>query len=226
MNLPFSRIPIINKRVKFPVTPHIPGGLTTPEQLRQLADIAETYHGQLKITGNSITIMGLSLADGEKAIKEMNCQPESFIAQAVRGTTFCAGKPDCPMAQQDSTQLGLALDKEFFGQELPGKLRIGVSGCPNCCAEVAVKDIGMYGTAQGYIVLVGGSSGRQARVARQVAKGVPAEAIAPLIRAILAYHREHGQKKERLGAMLERTGWEAFVATVIPEAYRHYTSPS
>ncbi|NLL02621.1 MAG: nitrite reductase, partial [Mollicutes bacterium] len=33
MNLPLAKIPVLNKRVKFPVTPHIPGGLATPDQL-------------------------------------------------------------------------------------------------------------------------------------------------------------------------------------------------
>ncbi|SDF60577.1 hypothetical protein [Sporolituus thermophilus] len=140
---PLANIPFLNKRVKFPVTPHIPGGLTTPEQLRQIAAVAEKYGGRLKIVGNGITIMGLSLADGEKALAELGCKPESFIAKSVRAVAMCPGKPDCPMAQQDSTALGLALDSEFFGQQAPGKVRIGVSGCPNCCAEVFVKDIGV-----------------------------------------------------------------------------------
>lgn len=219
MTLPFANIPFLNKRIKFPVTPHIPGGLTTPQQLRQIADIADQYGGSLKIVGNAITLIGLTLADGEKAITELGCKGESFIAKAVRSVSFCPGKPACPRALQDSTPLGLALDEEFFGQELPGKLRIAVSGCPNCCVEPLVKDIGMYGTAKGYTLAVGGSSGLQAQIAKIVAQKVPSEEIAPIIRSILAYYRQQGKTKERLGQTIERHGWDEFIRKSIPEKY-------
>ncbi len=219
MTLPLAAIPFLNKRIKFPVTPHIPGGLTTSKQLRQIADIADQYGGSLKIVGNAITIIGLTLADGEKAITELDCQGESFIAKAVRSVSFCPGKPNCPRALQDSTPLGLALDKEFFGQELPGKLRIGVSGCPNCCAEPLVKDIGMYGTTKGYVLAVGGSSGLKAQVAKVIAKNVPSEEVSPIIHSILVYYRKHGQKKERLGETIDRLGWSEFINEIIPVNY-------
>lgn len=219
MTLPLSNIPFLNKRIKFPVTPHIPGGLTTSKQLRQIADMADQYGGSLKIVGNTITIIGLSLADGEKVISELGCKKESFIAKAVRSVSFCPGKPNCPRALQDSSALGMELDEEFFGQELPGKLRIAVSGCPNCCVEPLVKDIGMYGTAKGYTLAVGGSSGIQAQVARIVAEKVPAEEISHIIRAILAYYRTHGKTKERLGETIERRGWEDFNNQTVPAQY-------
>ena len=219
MTLPLAAIPFLNKRIKFPVTPHIPGGLTTSKQLRQIADIADQYGGSLKIVGNAITIIGLTLADGEKAITELGCQGESFIAKAVRSVSFCPGKPNCPRALQDSTPLGLALDNEFFGQELPGKLRIGVSGCPNCCAEPLVKDIGMYGTNKGYVLAVGGSSGLKAQVAKVIAKNVPSEEISPIIQSILVYYRKHGQNKERLGETIDRLGWSEFIKDIVPTNY-------
>lgn len=220
MTLPLANIPFLNKKIKFPVTPHIPGGLTTSGQLRQIADIADTYNGSLKIVGNTITIIGLNLAEGEKAIAALGCQSESFISKTVRAVAFCPGKPDCPRALQDSSALGLALDKEFFGQELPAKLRIGVSGCPNCCIEPLVKDIGMYGTAKGYTIAVGGNSGFAARIATTVAEKVPAAAVSGIIAAILNYFRQHGTGKERLGHLIDRMGWEHFVKETIPQAYQ------
>jgi len=220
MTLPLAKIPFLNKRIKFPVTPHIPGGLTTSKQLRQIADIADQYGGSLKIVGNAITIMGITLADGEKAIAELGCKGESFIAKAVRSVSFCPGKPNCPRALQDSSPLGLELDEEFFGQELPGKLRIAVSGCPNCCVEPLVKDIGMYGTAKGYTLAVGGSSGLKAQIATVVAEKVPTEEIAPMIRSILAYYRKQGENKERLGETIDRLGWDEFRQQTIPEKYQ------
>lgn len=219
MTLPLANIPFLNKRIKFPVTPHIPGGLTTANQLRQIADMADQYGGSLKIVGNTITIIGISIADGEKVIAELGCKPESFIAKAVRSVSFCPGKPNCPRALQDSSQLGMKLDEEFFGYELPGKLRIAVSGCPNCCVEPLVKDIGMYGTAKGYTLGVGGSSGLQAQVAKIIAEKIPAEEISSIVSSILNYYKEHGKSKERLGQTIERLGWDAFAQQTIPTKY-------
>lgn len=220
MSLPFANIPFINKRIKFPVTPHIPGGMTTPEELRRIADIAEKYGGTLKIVGGSITMLGLNLADGEKALAELGAKPESFIAKSVRAVGICPGRPHCPMAQQDGTSLGLALDEEFFGQDTPGKLRMAISSCPNCCAEVFVRDIGLFGIKQGFTLVLGGNAGRQAQVGRVAAVGVPAASIQPLIRDILQYYRRHGREKERLGDTLARTGWDEFISAVIPAEYR------
>lgn len=221
MTIPLANIPFLNKHINFPVTPHIPGGLTTPTQLRQIADIADQYGGSLKIVGSTITIIGISLADGEKAIAELGCKRESFIAKAVRSVSFCPGKPHCPRALQDSSSLGLELDEEFFAQELPSKLRIAVSGCPNCCVEPLVKDIGMFGTSKGYTLAIGGSSGIKARVARVVAEKVPAEEIAPMIRVILAYFRKRGISKECLGQTIDRLGWDEFRHQTIPEKYNN-----
>ena len=219
MTLPFASIPFLNKRIKFPVTPHIPGGLTASKQLRKIADVADQYGATLKIVGNSITMIGITLADGEKALTELGCKGESFIAKAVRSVSFCPGKPNCPRALQDSTPLGLELDDEFFGQELPGKLRIAVSGCPNCCVEPLVRDIGMYGTAKGYTLAVGGNSGLKAQVATVIAEKIPSEEIAPIIRSILTYYRKQGKTKERLGETINRLSWGEFIKQTIPEKY-------
>ncbi|WP_346353189.1 nitrite reductase [Azotosporobacter soli] len=205
-----SKIPFLNKRIKFPVAPHIPGGITTPEQLRQIAAIAASRSCRIKISGNTLTLLDLPAADGAAVLEELGCQGESFINSAVRGVNFCPGKGDCPRGMQNSSELGLELDRIFFAQETPGKVRIAVSGCPNCCAECFVRDIGLFGTASGYTLLVGGSSGRQARIATEVRRSIDGAAVPALIEAILAYYRQHGKAKERLGAMLDRTGWAAF----------------
>lgn len=208
-------IPFLGKRVKFPVSPHIPGGLASPDQLRQLAAVADKYGGTVKIIGGGITIMGLSLADGEAALAELGVQGESFIAQAVRSVAICPGKPHCPMARQDSSALGLELDHLYYGRATPGKVRLGVSGCPNCCAEVFVKDIGLFATAEGYTLVVGGNAGRQARVGRVIAEGLPADRVPAVVGAILDYYSRHGRTKERLGDTLDRVGWEKFIATIL-----------
>lgn len=197
-----------------PLAPRLPAGLATPALLRQLADIAEKYNGSIKISGNSIVILGLTAEDHVRAVSELGLDNQSFAGKTIRTVAACAGKPHCPRAVQDSTALGLALEDKFFGRELPGKLRLGVSGCPNCCAEVFVKDIGLYGVGCGYTVVAGGNSGRRAQAARVVAEKVPAEATLPLIEKIINYYQTHARPGERLGQTISRLGFEDFAASV------------
>jgi len=51
----------------------------------------------------------------------------------------------------------LKLDAKNYGPELPSKMKIGVSGCLNSCAESIIKDIGVVGT-KGWRITVGGSA--------------------------------------------------------------------
>ena len=96
---------------------------------------------------------------------------------------FCLGKPDCTRALGESTPLSLELDKAFGGQEVPAKLRIGVSGC----SEVFVKDIGLYATVKGCRLIVGDNSDRKAQVGRIIAEVLPHDKVTPAIRLLLDY---------------------------------------
>ncbi len=49
--------------------------------------------------------------------------------------------------------------EEFFSEfELPAKVKIGVSGCPLCCGESFVRDIGMFAKKKGWTFIVGGEA--------------------------------------------------------------------
>ncbi|TWH46431.1 nitrite reductase [Sporomusa sp. KB1] len=191
-----------------PLAPRLPAGLVTPVMLRHLADIAEKYKGAIKVAGNSIVILGLSPQDRTLALAELGLTSQPLSAKAVRSVVVCAGKPYCSRAQQDSTTLGLALDNKFCGAELPGKLRIGISGCPNACSEVFVKDIGLFGVSAGYTVVVGGNSSRQARPGRIITEKISPAEVLPLVTKIIAYYKTYGQPGERLGQTMSRRGFE------------------
>lgn len=201
-------IPFLNKRIKFPIAPHFPGGLVSAADLHKLADVAEQRGARLKISGNNLILLDIPVADSETVLAELGRPGESFIGSGVRGVGFCPGKGECPRGQQASSELGLALDQQFFGQRAPGKVRIAVSGCPNCCAESFVRDIGLFGLPTGYTLVVGGSSGRRAQIARELLQGLSAEQVPAVITLLLDYYRQNANDKERLGAMLNRIGWD------------------
>ncbi|SDD98274.1 nitrite reductase [Sporomusa acidovorans] len=197
-------------RSTLPLAPYLPGGLVAPAQLYRIAEIGEKYGATIKLAGNSIVILGLSPEDRALALAELGLNDQSLSAKAIRSVAICAGKPFCPRALQDSTALGLALEDRLYGTKLPGKLRIGVSGCPNACSEIFIKDIGLYGVAAGYTLVVGGSAGRNAQAGRMIANKVPSAEVLSLIGQILDYYKKYGQPDERLGELISRRGFEDF----------------
>ena len=64
----------------------------------------------------------------------------------------------------------IKLDVEFhLGRNLPNKLKIGVSGCPNSCADSHTRDIGLIGGPKGWILYLGGRGGVIPRLGDRIA---------------------------------------------------------
>jgi len=133
----------------YAVAPHIPCGVVSPETLRKLADVAEKFGcAAMKITSAArIALVGLKEDQVDDVWAELGIDPGAAVGLCVRSVKACPGTALCKRGQQDSLGMGLKLDEKYHGMELPGKLKMGVSGCPFQCAETAIKDIGLQGTA-------------------------------------------------------------------------------
>lgn len=68
----------------------------------------------------------------------------------------CVGKDHCRFGTQDSTGLGIKLEKILWGSWTPHKVKLGVSGCPRNCAEATCKDIGIVCVDSGFQISVAG----------------------------------------------------------------------
>jgi NAD(P)H-nitrite reductase large subunit len=97
----------------------------------------------------------------------------------------------------------------YVGIDLPAKVKFGVSGCPFCCGESYVRDVGLIGTKKGWNVIFGGNSGAKARVGDLLAKGLDKDAAIDLVKRALEYYKENGKKKERTARFMNRTGVDA-----------------
>ncbi|MBN2594416.1 MAG: NAD(P)/FAD-dependent oxidoreductase, partial [Sedimentisphaerales bacterium] len=201
----------------YAVAPHIPCGVVTPTTLRKIADVAEKYEAQaLKITGAArIAIVGVKEEDVESIWSELGMSPGSAVGLCVRSVKACPGTTFCKRGQQDSLSVGLELDSKYHGMELPGKLKIGVSGCPNQCAETCIKDIGLVGTLKGWRVLVGGNGGARPRLAKEIARDISKEQALDIVDKIVKFYKSNGKKHQRLGALMENMSLEEFKAAAI-----------
>ena len=201
----------------YAVAPHIPCGVVEPATLRKLADVAEKYNAAaLKITSAArIAIVGVDEKNIDSIWSELGMSPGFAVGLCVRSVKACPGTTFCKRGMQDSLTLGLKLDEKYHGLELPGKFKIGVSGCPNQCAETCIKDIGLVGMPKGWRLLVGGNGGAKARLSRELARDLSEEQALGLIDKIIEYYKASAKPHQRLGAMIEKTGFDEFKSAVL-----------
>ena len=203
----------------YAVAPHIPCGVVKPQTLRKLADVAEKYRAAaLKITSAArIAMVGLKQEDVDNVWSELGMSPGSAVGLCVRSVKACPGTTFCKRGIQDSLSLGLKLDEKYHGLKLPGKFKLGVSGCPNQCAETCIKDIGLVGMPKGWKVLVGGNGGAKARLSRELTRNLSTEQALELIDKIIEYYKANAKPHQRLGAMIEKMGFDEFESAVLGE---------
>lgn len=198
-------------RQSYGIAPHIPCGVVTPEILRKIADVAEKYQvPMLKITSAArIALLGISEAQVPAIWNELGMEPGNVVGICVRSVKACPGTSYCKRGQTDSLAVGLLLDQRYHGLELPGKTKLGVSGCPNQCGETSFKDIGLVGTPKGWRLYVGGNGGTSPRIGDLLAEQLPTEDALALVERVLDYYRANAKPRERMGRMIDRLGLAA-----------------
>jgi NAD(P)H-nitrite reductase large subunit len=201
----------------YAIVPHLPLGLITPAQLRKIADVAEKYQtAALKITSAArIAIVGLKEEDIDQAWKDLGMNPGAAVGLCVRSIKACPGNTLCRLGQQDALAMGAELDTLYHGLPLPGKLKMGVSGCLNQCAESSVKDLGLVGKAKGWTILVGGNAASRARIGVTLSEDLSSEKTLATCARVIAYFKENGKKGERMGRFIDRVGFETFKVAVL-----------
>ncbi|AWI05814.1 NAD(P)/FAD-dependent oxidoreductase [Clostridium drakei] len=205
----------------YSIAPHLTAGIVTPEVLRTIADVAEKYNAAaVKVTGaQRIALVGLKQEDLDSVWKDLDMDPGAAIGLCVRSIKICPGTTFCKRGLQDSVAVGSKLDSLYHGKELPNKLKIGVSGCPNSCADSAFKDIGLIGGGKGWMLYVGGKGGAKPRIADRIALSVSEEKIYDLIEKVIQVYSENAGTRERLGDYIDRLGLEAFKEQIDINSY-------
>ena len=200
-------------KTTFAIAPHIPGGIITDfDMLRRLAAVAEKYQVKaIKLTSaQRMALVGLQPADLDQIWQELGMIPGAAIGLCVRSVKICPGTDFCRIGLQDAVKVGLALDGKYHGFELPYKFKIGVSGCPNSCAESAGKDIGLVGFKNGWQVSAGGFlSGIKPRLADVIATDLDDYQAMQLVDRIIDWYVKVN-KKRRLGKIIDEVGLETF----------------
>ncbi|MEW9123357.1 MAG: NAD(P)/FAD-dependent oxidoreductase [Thermotaleaceae bacterium] len=204
-----------NGKKTFGITPRIPGGFISPEQLIKIGEIAKKYKGTLKITsGQRVAILGLQPEDVPLVWKELDMEPAVLSPYSVKNVEMCPAS-FCKRAKQNSLRLGMKLEKALYGTPTPNRTKVGVAGCRNACTSVYSKDIGIIADVDGYMVTVGGSAGFHQRLSEIVTVGLREEDAFLVVRIILDYYNTHGSMGEKMGAFIDRIGFTHFQKEVM-----------
>ena len=207
---------IQNDNETYAVAPHIPCGVVTPALLRTLADVAEKYEAKaLKITGAArIAIVGIKEKDVDDLWKELEMATGHAVGLCVRSVRACPGTTFCKLGKQDALGLGMKLDEIYHGRQLPGKFKMAVSGCNLNCSESWVRDIGLYGKSDGWVLLAGGNVGASPRIAQEILTELSDEEALAKVEEVVNFYQENAKKGERMGKMIDRLGLEPLKAAV------------
>jgi len=200
----------IQKDGTFSVVPRIRGGVTSPDELRRIADVADKYHvPMVKITGSQrIDLLGISKADLPKVWADLGMPSGQAYTKGVRMVKTCVGTEFCRFGTQDSTAAGIEMERRFEQLYTPHKVKMATVGCPRNCAEATVKDIGLIGVEGGWQVVVGGAAGKSVRKADLLVTVETTEAALEASEVFFQYYRENANYLERTYDFVERIGIE------------------
>jgi len=205
----------------FSVVPQMRGGVTSPEQLRRIADVAEKYDVKLvKLTGGQrIDLLGIRKEDLPAVWADLDMPSGYAYSKSFRTVKTCVGSDFCRFGVGDSTGLGVAIETKFQGLESPAKLKLAVSGCPRNCAESLCKDVGVVAVEGGrWEIYVGGAAGAHIRKGDLLATVDSTESVMILTGRFMQYYRQNAKWLERTYAFVPRMGIEHLRAVVVDDS--------
>jgi len=209
----------IQKDGTYSVVPRMYGGVTNPAQLRKIADVAEKYAvPMVKVTGGQrIDLLGVKKEDLPSMWADLDMPSGYAYGKSIRTVKTCVGSEFCRFGTQNSTQMGIDLEKAFDHMWAPHKVKFAVSGCPRNCAESGIKDVGIIGVDSGWEIYVGGNGGIKTEVAQFLCKVKTHEEVLEYSAAFIQIYREEARYLDRTVHWLHRVGLDYVKKRVVED---------
>ena len=212
----------IQKDGTYSVVPRMWGGITSPKELRAIADVVEKYNAPMvKVTGGQrLDIFGIRKEDLPAVWADLNAAgmvSGHAYGKALRTVKTCVGSEWCRFGTQDSTGLGVRLERMSWGSWMPHKFKIAVSGCPRNCAEATIKDFGVVCVDSGYELHVGGNGGTKVRATDLLCKVATEQEALDYCAAFIQLYREKARYLERTAPWIERVGLAYVKARIVDD---------
>jgi nitrite reductase (NADH) large subunit len=203
----------IQKDGTYSVVPRMWGGVTSASELRAIADVVDKFAiPTVKVTGGQrIDLLGVAKEDLPGVWSELG--KAGFVsghayAKGVRTVKTCVGSDWCRFSTQDSTGLGIRIEKFMWGSWTPAKVKMGVSGCPRNCAEATCKDVGIICVDSGYEIHFAGAAGLDIKGTEVLGSVKSEDEALEHVVALVQMYREQGHYLERIYKWAKRVGIE------------------
>ncbi len=198
----------IQKDGTYSVIPRIHGGEVAADALIRIGNVAKKYGVRtIKITGGQrIGLYGIRKEDLVSVWRDLDMPSGFAYGKALRTVKTCVGSEWCRFGTQNSTAMGIRLEKTFERSWYPAKTKMAASGCPRNCAEATIKDLGVVGVEGGWEIYVGGNGGVKVRAGDLLCLVETDDEVVDITKAYLQYYRETARHNERTAPWLERMG--------------------
>jgi nitrite reductase (NADH) large subunit len=201
----------IQKDGTYSVVPRMWGGMTSAKELRAIADVADKFNiPAVKCTGGQrIDLLGVKKEDLPGVWADLNAAgmvSGAAYAKGLRTVKTCVGSDWCRFGTQDSTGLGIKLEKFMWGSWTPAKVKLAVSGCPRNCSEATCKDIGVICVDSGYDIHFAGAAGLDIKGTEVLGHVDTEQEAIVVIAALTQIYREQGHYLERIYKWAKRVG--------------------
>ncbi len=189
--------------------PRIYGGVTTPEELRRIADVAAKYKvPMVKLTGGQrIDLLGIPKDKLPDVWRDLGIPSGHAYTKAFRTCKTCVGSEFCRYGVGDSTGLGIKIEKRFQGIESPHKMKLATTGCPRNCSEATTKDLGAVAIEGGkWEIYIGGAAGSRVRKGDILCVVDTHDEVLLYMGRFMQYYRENAKYLERTYDFVDRLG--------------------
>ena len=209
----------IQKDGTYSVVPRMWGGTTNAAELRRIADVVDKYKiPTVKVTGGQrMDLLGVKKEDLPGVWRDLDMPSGHAYAKALRTVKTCVGSEWCRFGVQDSTNMGIELEKDLWRMYAPHKVKLAVSGCPRNCAEATIKDVGVIGVESGWEIYVAGNGGIKAEVAQFLCKVKTHEEVLEYSGAFLQLYREEARYLDRTVHYVARVGLDYIKQRVVED---------
>ncbi len=203
-------------------------GQITSGELLALADLAERFSREkgLRATpAQKLVIPSVVRNDVPVLASELTALNPRFLAPgALSRIVACTGAATCRLGICDSREaaraIAMVLDQAALPADIVNSLDIRLNGCPNCCGQHPVGDIGLSGVRQirdgqpvfSYRLHLGARRGEGRTRFGELVGTVPSGTLPDLVAAVVRDFVANRQNQESLSDYYDRRGRAYFQA--------------